>query len=166
MAAALVSWAMAERRWAHLPKKRMAAGALFFDQRGHLLVVKSVYKDGWGIPGGVIEADESPKEGCAREVKEELGLDVAIGRLLVVDYIPPDDQTTESLQFIFYGGVLDPALIDRIRLQVEELSAFRFLPPQEAVALLSPNRLGRRVPRALEALEQRTAVYLHDGHEA
>ncbi len=43
-----------------LPRKRMGAGVLFFDRAGNLLIVKPRYKAGWTIPGGVVEAGESP----------------------------------------------------------------------------------------------------------
>ncbi|MFC6237470.1 NUDIX domain-containing protein [Longivirga aurantiaca] len=36
----------------------------------------------WSIPGGRLEDGESPEEGCAREVLEETGVRVAVGRLV------------------------------------------------------------------------------------
>jgi 8-oxo-dGTP diphosphatase len=53
------------------------------------LLVEPVYKDYWEIVGGCVEANESPRPGAAREVKEELGQTVVPGRLLVVDWVPP-----------------------------------------------------------------------------
>jgi ADP-ribose pyrophosphatase YjhB (NUDIX family) len=38
----------------------MAAGALLFDEDGRILLVEPTYKPYWEIPGGVVEADESP----------------------------------------------------------------------------------------------------------
>ncbi len=107
-----------------LPRKRMAAGALIFDEQNRLLLVKPVYKGGWSLPGGVVEADESPKAACIREIREELGLDQFIGRMLVVDYTPPNGEKTESLMFIYDGGVLSQEALNGIRLQAEELEEF------------------------------------------
>jgi 8-oxo-dGTP diphosphatase len=36
----------------------------------------------WSVPGGRIEAGESPEAACAREVREETGLDVEVGPLV------------------------------------------------------------------------------------
>jgi hypothetical protein len=52
---------------ASLPAKRMASGCLFLNKAGELLIVKPVYRDDWLLPGGSLEKDESPAQGCARE---------------------------------------------------------------------------------------------------
>jgi len=69
---------------------RVAAGVLFRDAQGRVLLVKPTYKDGWDIPGGYVEPGESPKQAARREVLEELGIEPPIGRLLVVDWAPPE----------------------------------------------------------------------------
>jgi len=63
-----------EEWWAGLPKKVVSAGVLFLDENGRVLIVKPTYKDHWQLPGGVIEAHESPASGALREVQEEIGL--------------------------------------------------------------------------------------------
>lgn len=60
---------------ASLARKRMAAGALFRDVAGRVLLVEPTYKENWEVPGGAVEQDESPTAACRREVLEELGLD-------------------------------------------------------------------------------------------
>ena len=109
-----------------LPKKRMGSGCLLFDEQGRLMLVKPTYKPDWEIPGGVVELNESPKECCKREVREELGLERIIGGLLVVDYNSPTDEKTESLMFIFNGGTLTLMEIESIQILRKELSEFRF----------------------------------------
>ena len=44
-----------------LPAIPASAGALIFDQTGRLLILKPVYKSGWTIPGGVMEAGGRPR---------------------------------------------------------------------------------------------------------
>lgn len=51
----------------------------------------------WGLPGGYVEPGESVVEACAREVQEETGWQVEIGRLLGV-YSDP------ARQVIDYGA--------------------------------------------------------------
>jgi 8-oxo-dGTP diphosphatase len=46
-----------------LPMKDMSVGALVFNEPEELLV-KPTYKDGWEIPGGIVEQDESPTQAC------------------------------------------------------------------------------------------------------
>lgn len=50
---------------ASVPRLRAAAGALLRDREGRVLVVHPVYKDEWDIPGGMIEAGESPPTLCS-----------------------------------------------------------------------------------------------------
>ena len=59
----------------------VAAGALFRDAGGRVLLVKPHYKAGWEIPGGMVEPGETPSEACAREVTEELGQSGQVLRL-------------------------------------------------------------------------------------
>ncbi|MFO7540211.1 MAG: NUDIX hydrolase [Chloroflexota bacterium] len=149
-----------------LPQKRMGAGCLFWDKAGRILLVKPVYKPGWEIPGGVVEQDESPLACCQREIREELGLDWANegwpnGRLLLIDYNSPTERKTESLMFIFAGGLLSPADIARIQLPPDELAAFDFFTPNELPEAMTAS-LRRRVLAAWHQIQADGAVYLED----
>jgi ADP-ribose pyrophosphatase YjhB (NUDIX family) len=144
-----------------LPKKRMGAGALIFDENGRFLLVNPTYKKLWEIPGGVVEANESPAQACVREVREELGLDIELKRLLLVDYLRDSPEKIEALMFIFQGPRLTSAEMETIQLQAEELSEYRFCTIYEAMSLLNP-RLGRRMQRSLEALVENGPVYVED----
>jgi 8-oxo-dGTP diphosphatase len=144
------------------PKKRMAAGVLVRDAAQRLLIVKPTYRPDWLVPGGAVEYDESPRVACMREITEELGLHLAVGRLLCVDYRPATAQMSESVQFIFDGGVLDAHQIEQITLPPDELERFVFLPPDEALPLLNIH-LHRRMAHALVALRDGGTLYLEDG---
>ena len=139
----------------------MGAGCLFFDQHGNFMLVKPTYKLGWEIPGGGVEHNESPKQCCIREIQEELGLEQKIGELLVVDYNSETEEKTESLMFIFDGGILTPSEIESIQLGHDELSEFRFFTtktlPNDMV-----NPLRNRVLMAWQQKTQRTHVYLEN----
>jgi 8-oxo-dGTP pyrophosphatase MutT (NUDIX family) len=148
-----------------LPMKYLSAGALFFNQQGELLLVKPTYKDGWEIPGGLVEDDESPKQACLREIAEELGLEVTLGPLLVVEYLSRGSGRPDSLQLVFLGGTLPSTAIEAIRLPASELSEYRFLAPDAALHLL-PDSLSLRVAGGLRAIDQKRTLLLHDGLEA
>lgn len=148
--------------FATLPRKRMAAGALFLDGAGRLYLVKPTYREGWLIPGGVVEADEAPSAACRREVAEELGIAPPVGRLLCVEYLSEYDGYTESVQFIFDGGVLTAERMAQIQLQTSELAEGRFASAAEASQLLNP-RLAVRVAFALDALTTGRTHYLENG---
>ena len=66
---------------------RIAAGALFV-HGDRILLVHKTYGNGWDIPGGYAETGESPAAACQRELKEELGIQREVQRLLIVDWAP------------------------------------------------------------------------------
>ncbi len=145
-----------------LPAKRVGAGVLSVDDRNHVLLVKPTYKERWEIPGGLVEASESPHEAAAREVAEELGIDRTLGRLLCVDWVPARDPKTDGLMFIFDGGLLGPIELANVALPSEELSEYRFVAPL-ALGQFLPEHMARRVAAALAARDVGTTDYLVDG---
>jgi len=66
--AALVWWFL--RR----PRTASAVVALWHD--GRLLLVQTSYRPQYGLPGGFLKTNEAPAQGAARELFEELDLDV------------------------------------------------------------------------------------------
>jgi 8-oxo-dGTP pyrophosphatase MutT (NUDIX family) len=145
---------------ATLPRKRMGAGVLVRDADDRVLLVEPTYKPDWEIPGGTVEVDESPRTGCAREVREELGLDLVVGRLLVFEWQPAAHDRTESLLFVYDGGVLLPEA--GITLPADELVSYRLVALEDIDALVSP-RLARRLRAAMTALMEGGMVELESG---
>lgn len=139
---------------------RVAAGALFFDEDGNVLLVKPTYKEGWDIPGGYVEPGESPRAACRREIREELALDLEIGRLLVVDWAP--DSQGDKILFVFDGGELHRDDADRIELPREELSAVSFHNVADLGEVLI-DRLCRRIINAASARRDEVFAYLENG---
>jgi 8-oxo-dGTP pyrophosphatase MutT (NUDIX family) len=145
-----------------LPAKRMAVGALFRDVYERVLIVQPTYRPEWLIPGGAVERSESPRDAYIREVSEELGLTVVIGRLLCVDYRPADGAKSECVHFIFDGGVLYEAQIAAITLPPDELQACAWVPIEAAVHWIDVH-LARRVQLAFSVLQQGQTIYAEDG---
>ena len=147
--------------YAALPTKHVAAGCVFVDEEGAVLLVKPTYKDSWELPGGAVEADESPLDGCRREIEEELGIRCQPGPLLTVDYRPTvDGVRSDALRFVFDGGRLDEADLAGAPIPSEELSEWRFVHPGDLHQFLIPAAAGR-VTAALSG--DVTLRYVEDG---
>ncbi|WP_219518596.1 NUDIX domain-containing protein [Nonomuraea ceibae] len=142
--------------YAQLPSVHVATGGLITDPGGRVLLVKPNYRPHWLFPGGMVEEGEPPEDACARELREELGLEVKVGQLLVVDWAPPYGHRTRPLVYLLFdaGTMNDPA----IRLQYAELDDAAFFAPEEAAARLS-SRVAARVPAALAARERGVTIY-------
>lgn len=138
----------------------MGAGALILDGAGRVLAVEPTYKDRWELPGGAVERDESPRAACEREVAEELGLRLSVGRLLCIEWQGPEPDRTESVMFIFDGGVLPENAL--LRLPPDELASYRFLSPDDLDGLMRP-RICRRVRAAIRGLAEGRLVELEHG---
>ena len=143
---------------AALPRKVAAAGALVTDGQGRVLIVKPTYKAGWEIPGGCVEVVESAPAACAREVREELGLTLKVGRLLVVEH----EVTLEgdAIKFVYDCG--NVASTDRMTLAADEIQEVAFVEPDELDAHL-PLQQARRLAAAVHAVEQVALIELVNG---
>lgn len=121
---------------------RVAAGVLFFNDDGRVLLVHPTYKDTWDVPGGYVERGESPAAGCRREISEELGLDRKPLRLLSIDWAPSDSEG-DKLLFLFDCGHLgaDEA---RIRLDGNEIDRFEWVALEELEDYVI-DRIARRI---------------------
>ena len=53
------------------------AGRVFATQRGY-----GEWKDWWEVPGGKMEAGETPEQALRREIREELAAEIEVGKLL------------------------------------------------------------------------------------
>jgi 8-oxo-dGTP diphosphatase len=146
---------------AALPAIPASAGALIFDRKHRLLILKPTYKKGWTIPGGVMEADgETPWDACRREVAEECGLHVSTARLACVDFRPPREGRPGGMRFLFDCGAVDDASLDDIVLQPAEISECRLVRLPEALKLLA-GPVRRRVEAASKS--KKKCRYLENG---
>lgn len=137
---------------------RAAAGALIRNSNGDILMVQPTYKDFWDLPGGYIETGEQPSDACRREVREELGLDIELGLLLVADWAPAPGEGDKIL-FVFDGGRLTSEQEAAIELPEDELRTWAYQPMTQ-IKTITPARLARRI---LQATQAKTTTYLEAG---
>lgn len=153
-----------ERYVAGLNRKRLAAGVLFRDVCGRVLLVEPSYKPNWEIPGGAVEADEAPWSTATRELAEELGWDRPVGRLLVVDYVRPQDSRPEGVVMVFDGGTLDETDLVGMVFPATEIISASFHILDEVRAKTKP-LLADRITVALRALDQGVTALCEQGFQ-
>lgn len=64
------------------PTPSSSVRVLVFNDEGELLMVQEAQDGTWSVPGGWCEIFIDLKENAQKEVKEEAGIDIAMGRLL------------------------------------------------------------------------------------
>ncbi|AVT35825.1 NUDIX hydrolase [Plantactinospora sp. BB1] len=141
-------------------RKRVGADALIRNGRGEILLVDPSYKPDWDLPGGMAEQNEPPHQAAERELREELGLELSLNTMLVVDWVAPHGPWDDSLMFVFDGGILDDRQIASLHVADPEIRAFEFVSVDQAATLLRPY-VWKRLDRALAAGTDGTAGYLH-----
>lgn len=128
---------------------RVAAGALFFNNEGRVLLVRPSYKKHWDIPGGYVEPGESPRSAARREILEELGIDVEVGSMLLVDWAPAEGEGDKIL-FVFDGGIWGQRQAEHVNFSDGEIVEARLVDIPD-LEKFTPARLSRRIRAATTA---------------
>jgi len=134
----------------NLPKHSVSVAGVVIDDVGRVLAIRREDNGHWEAPGGVLELDEAPEEGVRREVAEETGMNVQVGRL------------TGVYKNIARGIV---ALVFRCEPSgdaphpTDEATEVRWLTREEVQDLMDP----AFAIRVLDAFGDDTAVRTHDG---
>lgn len=77
---------------------------------GRVLLVDQPYLTGWSLPGGNLRRGEDPHDGAVREVREELGVELELGRPELASARPGDRWVT-----FVVAVALDDAVADTLR---------------------------------------------------
>jgi 8-oxo-dGTP diphosphatase len=78
-------------------------GAIILDRNRVLLVERGrePLKGYWSLPGGVLETGERLEEGIRREVREETGLEIRIGKIVeIFERIMRDEKGTAEYHYV------------------------------------------------------------------
>lgn len=150
-----------------MEKRRINVRAVIW-RDGKLLAVKHKDDDGnesehWAISGGGLDPLETLEEGVKREIFEELGIKVEVGKLLMVhQFHSKREDFDEELEFLFH--VEDSPLFDQINLEatshgMAELARVEFIDPKQV--FIKPQFLSEL---DIEALINASEV-VHMGYE-
>ena len=90
------------------------AGGCVFNENGEVLLQKRSDSAKWGFPGGAVEIGETPQMAAVREIKEETGLDVKVGRIIGVytdlDIVYPNGDNAQSIIIAYELKAIDGTL--------------------------------------------------------
>ncbi|MCE2472461.1 MAG: NUDIX hydrolase [Anaerolineae bacterium] len=109
------------------PRHIVAASALIRNEQGEIALVRTERR-GWELPGGQIELGESLTEGLQREVFEECGIQVELGRLLQVRSNLSSAIVIFCFQASYISGELRPS---------DETPEVRWASPATALELIT-----------------------------
>lgn len=117
---------MAER---HPPTHRVGAFAIVRDA-DRVLISRRTDSGWYNLPGGGVEPHETPGEGLRRELREETGLDVEVGRLVGIYAKPQKHEIVLTFEARVVGGALQPSDEADVHqwVTVDQLAAYQILP--------------------------------------
>ncbi len=119
-----------------------------------VLVIKQARNGNWSFPKGHVENDETETETAIREVREEVGLKITPieGFREVISYNPRANVDKDVVYFIANPGN------QRVRLQKEEVSDYKWVRPEQAFKILSFYNDKEVLKKALEFLKQKNII--------
>ncbi|MFF3427768.1 NUDIX domain-containing protein [Streptomyces sp. NPDC002602] len=135
-----------------------AAVVLVTDPDGRILLQTVDYRPDRLLPGGAVDAGESPAAAAAREMREELGVEGRYPQGLAVDWIPADTPGFPAemcfpgeILHVYDGGTWSNDRIGAVRLPAQEITGIEFAEPADLPALMDAGD----ARRALSALRAR-----------
>jgi 8-oxo-dGTP diphosphatase len=110
-------------------KIQKIVASAFIHKDGKLLIARRALTESflpgvYEMPGGHIEFGETMEEGLAREIKEELHVDVKIGEPFYV-FTTTDSEIQHTIEVDYFATLIDPN--QNIELNPEDHSEFRWV---------------------------------------
>lgn len=82
----------------------IGAFAIILDIQQRVLLCHRQDMDRWNLPGGGVMSEETPWQAVIREVREEVGFQVSVERLLGIYVYPPRNDLVFSFLCVVIGG--------------------------------------------------------------
>jgi 8-oxo-dGTP diphosphatase len=142
------------------PSHAVSAGVFLVSPAARFLMVQTFNRLGAGLvlPGGMVETGESATAGAEREVAEELGLQVAVHRLLAVEHRTRRNGRPSSIHLVFAAAGTVEESAD-LTLQPEEIAEVHWVHRDDVIERhVGAGQL--RMQAALTALDSGTPGYL------
>jgi 8-oxo-dGTP diphosphatase len=104
-------------------------GAICLIERadGRVLLVRQVYRERWGIPGGLLDRGEDPAQAAHREIREEVGLAID----LVGEPASVVDARVRRVDMVFRARPVDDRDADGVHPTSPEISRVAWFRPDE-----------------------------------
>ena len=110
-------------------------GGLVVNREGKVLLVTShKWFDRFTIPGGHIELGETMEDAVKREVREDVGLEVRVTRLLLTQEAIFTPEFWKRKHFIFFD-FLCQSRIERLKIDHREIQGHSWVRPREALKM-------------------------------
>ncbi|MFI8995702.1 NUDIX hydrolase [Streptomyces sp. NPDC053542] len=135
-----------------MPLHSVSVAGVVVRDDGRVLAIRRADNGTWEPPGGVLELDERPEDGAAREVLEETGIHVSVERLTGVY----KNMTRGIVALVFRCRP-----VDGVERTSSESTAVEWLTPAEVETRMAEVY----AVRVLDALNSATAPHVraHDG---
>lgn len=95
------------------------------DERGHILLVRHSYVDGWYLPGGGVERSETAPTALRRELDEEVGVLLRARPRLLGLYANFREFKSDHVALF----LIEPGSYDRVARKSFEIAEYDFFPP-------------------------------------
>ncbi len=117
-------------------KLKLIAKTAIFNQEGKILVLTRSATDtrrpgGFDFPGGNVDAGEDILMAASREIKEEVGLDIAVSKLRMV-YTSANDREDDNKVVLRFLCVAEVEGVPEVRLSFEH-SEYAWMTLEEAL---------------------------------
>ena len=86
----------------------------------------NVYPGYWDIPGGMVEEGELPVDALIRESKEEVNLDIKVGKIIHEDSNYDSEKNIVFTRLVYLCNIINNSIIN-IKLQEDEHSEYRLI---------------------------------------